>query len=203
MIIDKFSFEQIGWNGNLQSVLNLFLDLISYQLDPKSKPFYEYIKLKSDLKNSDILNGWQRSSIDICELPKFQLFQKKYKTFDNDAFTALDMEIQNKGSVLPKGQILFRGVCSDNKNDDWNNPISTTLSPYIAIYHAFKNGYIKPIKIYVIEIPVDFNVKAIIAPFGDNVEFGQEYEVLVKFERCPKVIEEITKNNITFQLLRW
>ncbi|EMI4157396.1 hypothetical protein V6432_004371 [Vibrio parahaemolyticus] len=113
------------------------------------------------------------------------------------------MEIQEKGLLLAKGQVLFRGVCSENQNDEWSNPVSTTLSPYIAIYHALKNGYTKPIKVYVIEAPVASNVRAIIGPFGDNVEFGQEYEVLVNFKCRPKVVEDITKGNVTFQLLRW
>ncbi|EHD0103699.1 hypothetical protein J7X08_000551 [Vibrio vulnificus] len=203
MVIDKFNFEQIGWNGSLESILGLFSDLICYRLDLKPKPPAKYIELKSELESSDILSEWQRSSPDTSELPVFQLFQKKYQTFDNDAFTALDMEIQGKGLLLAKGQILFRGVCFENQNDDWSNPISTTLSPYIAIDHAVKNGHTKPIKIYVIEVPFDSGLKAIIGPFGESVDFGQEYEVLVNFQCRPKVSEEREIGNVTLQLLRW
>ena len=200
MLIDKFEFEQIGWNGSLQSIWDLLSELIHYRLDPKFKPPDKYIDLKSDFESSDILSKWQKSRQDA---PVFKLFQTKYETFNDAAFTDLDMEIQEKGLLLAKGQVLFRGVCSENHNDDWSNPVSTTLSPYIAIYHALKNGYTKPIKIYVIEAPVASNVKAIIGPFGDNVEFGQEYEILVNFKCPPKVVEDITKGNVTFQLLRW
>ncbi|TKF21267.1 hypothetical protein, partial [Vibrio kanaloae] len=174
MLIDKFEFEQIGWNGSLQSIWDLLSDLIHYQIDPEFKPPKKYIDLKSDLESSEILSKWQKSRQDA---PVFKLFQTKYETFNNAAFTDLDMEIQEKGLLLAKGQVLFRGVCSENQNDEWSNPVSTTLSPYIAIYHALKNGYTKPIKVYVIEAPVASNVRAIIGPFGDNVEFGQEYEV--------------------------
>ncbi|EGR4288072.1 hypothetical protein ACN259_003597 [Vibrio cholerae] len=203
MLIDKFEFEQIGWNGSLQSILGLLSELIHYRLDPEFKPPDKYIDLKSELESSDILSKWQKGRQDTDDVPMFKLFQTKYKTFNKADFSALDMEIQEKGLLLAKGQVLFRGVCSENQNDDWSNPVSTTLSPYIAIYHALKNGYTKPIKIYVIEAPVDSNVKAIIGPFGDNVEFGQEYEVLVNFKCHPKVVEDITKANVTFQLLRW
>jgi len=84
----------------------------------------------------------------------------------------------------------------------WPILLDHYISPYIAIYHALKNGNTKPIKIYVIEVSVDSSVKAIIGPFGDNVDFAQEYEVLVSFKRRPIVIEERATGYFTFQLLR-
>lgn len=202
-LIDKFDIDLLGWNGSLESCLGLFLGLYSYHIDPSShKKPDECIKFEESLKSSNVLNKWQESKASNGETPIFNLFQRKYRDFNVYDYNNLDMEIQEKGLLLAKGQILFRGVCSENENDDWTKPVSTTLSPYIAIYHALKNGYAKPIKIYVIEVPVDSNVKAIIGPFGENVEFGQEYEVLVNFKRRPKVHKEITRGNVTFQLLR-
>ncbi|MDB2387317.1 hypothetical protein N9W21_08265 [Shewanella sp.] len=202
MIIDKFDIILLGWNGNLESCLGLFSGLIDYHIAPNDhKKPDECIKFEESLESSNVLNKWQESKANNGETPIFHLFQREYRDFNVDDFKKLDMEIQEKGILLAKGQVLFRGVCSENENDDWTKPVSTTLSPYIAIYHALKNGYTKPIKIYVIEVPVDSKVKAIIGPFGDNVEFGQEYEVLVNFKHRPKVNEEITKGSVTFQLL--
>ena len=116
MLIDKFEFEQIGWNGSLQSIWDLLSELIHYRLDPKFKPPDKYIDLKSDFESSDILSKWQKSRQDA---PVFKLFQTKYETFNDAAFTDLDMEIQEKGLLLAKGQVLFRGVCSENHNYDY------------------------------------------------------------------------------------
>ncbi|MCC4800268.1 hypothetical protein BCT30_05105 [Enterovibrio norvegicus] len=201
MRINKFDIDLLGWTGNLESCLGLFLGLYCYHIAPNThKKPEECIKFEESLKISNVLNKWQESMARNGETPIFHLFQRKYRDFNVDDFNKLNMEIQKQGLLLAKGQILFRGVCSEN--DDWTKPVSTTLSPYIAIYHALKNGYMNPIKIYVIEVPDDSNVKAIIGPFGNNVEFGQEYEVLVNFKRRPKVHEEITRGNVTFQLLR-
>lgn len=203
VLIDKFDVELLGWDGSLESCLGMFSGLYGYHIDPSThKKPNECIKYEEFLKSSNVLNQWQESMASNGDTPIFKLFQRNYRGFNVDDFINLDMEIQEKGLSLAKGQILFRGVCSENENDDWTKPVSTTLSPYIAIYHALKNGYTKPIKICVIEVPVDTNVKAIIGPFGDNVEFGQEYEVLVNFKHRPKVHEEITRGNVTFQSLR-
>lgn len=203
IFIDKFDIDLLGWNGSLESCLDLFSGLIGYHIAPNThKKPDECIKFEESLKSSKVLNKWQESKGSHGETPMFHLFQRAYRNFNANDFNKLDMEIQEKGLLLAKGQVLFRGVCSENENDDWTKPVSTTLSPYIAIYHALKNGNTKPIKIYVIEVSVDSSVKAIIGPFGDNVDFGQEYEVLVSFKRRPIVIEERTTGYFTFQLLR-
>ena len=202
MNIDKFDIDLLGWNGSLQSCLGLFSELIGYQIAPSNyKKPDKLIKFEESLETSNVLKKWQESKANNGETPMFHLFQREYRCFKIDDFNKLDTEIQEKGLLLAEGQVLFRGVCAENENDDWTKPVSTTLSPYIAIYHALKNGYTKPIKIYVIEVAADSRVKAIIGSFGDNVEFGQEYEVLVNFKGRPKVNEEITKGNFTFQLL--
>ncbi|CAK3577518.1 hypothetical protein [Vibrio tapetis] len=202
MVLDKFDIKQIGWNGSFQSVLDLFSELINYQLAPNQhKKPEQCLEFEALLESSSTLSKWQESKANNVKNPVFKLFQKKYRTFNRNDFKALGTEIQENGLFLSKGQILFRGVCSENSNDNWYLPVSTTLSPYIAIYHALKNGYIKPIKIYAIEIKTDSTVKAVVAPFGGNAEFGHEYEVLVDLKSRPKISEEIKKGFITFQLL--
>lgn len=202
MVLDRFDVTQIGWNGSFQSVLKLFSELINYQLAPNNhrKP-EQCIEFETILESSDTLSKWQESKANNFKNPIFKSYQKKYRTFNNNDFKSLGVEIQKNGLFLSKGQVLFRGVCSENRNDNWELPVSTTLSPYIATYHALKNGYTKPIKIIAIEIKADSTIKAVVAPFGGNVEFGHEYEVLVNFKSRPKVIEEIKKGVITFQLL--
>ncbi|MFA0511603.1 MULTISPECIES: hypothetical protein [unclassified Vibrio] len=202
MALGKFDIEQTGWNGSFQSVSELFSELINYQLAPnKHRKPEQCIEFEALLESSDTLSKWQESKANNVKNPVFKSFQKKYRTFNNNDFKALGMEIQENGLFLSKGQILFRGVCSENSNDNWELPVSTTLSPYIATYHALKNGYTKPIKIYAIEIKTDSTIKAVVAPFGGNVELGHEYEVLVDFKSRPKVSEEIKKGVIIFQLL--
>ncbi|MDO6524723.1 hypothetical protein Q4519_03400 [Motilimonas sp. 1_MG-2023] len=202
MVLDKFDVEEIGWNGSFHSVLELFSELINYQIAPnKHRKPERFIEFEALLESSDTLSKWQESKANNVKNPVFMSFQKKYKNFNDNDLRALGMEMQENGLFLSKGQILFRGVCSENSNDNWELPVSTTLSPYIATYHALKNGYTKPIKIYVIEIKTDSTIKAVIAPFGENVEFGHEYEVLVDFKSRPKVSEEIKRGVIIFKFL--
>lgn len=203
MAINKFDFSCVAWNGDLDSICGLFSDLIENQINPAtSKPKLQ-IQLDNFLETSDVLKKWQYTKSHHREAPVFKSYQENYKNFDNEDFSSLDKEVQEKGLLLPKGQVLFRGVCGDNQNDDWLRAVSTTLSPYIAVYHALKNEYLKPIKIYVIEVPKSSDTKAIIGPFGKDITFGHEYEVLTLFKCAPKVSKSIPLGTITLQLLRW
>ncbi|EKO3924997.1 hypothetical protein GCS56_002273 [Vibrio metschnikovii] len=204
MSIGRFDFSCIGWDGRLDSVLEIFAENVCYEIAPNNyrKPRTQ-IELESTLESSLVLDNWQDIRQRNIYTPVFNSYQREYKKFDFHRYSELKKEIREKGVLLPKGQLLFRGVCSDNQNDAWTHPVSTTLSPYIAVYHALKNGYGKHSKVYVIETPLKHDFKAIYGPFGKDHKFGHEFELLVYFNRRPTTIETKVAGGLEIHLLRW
>lgn len=149
MSIGRFDFSCIGWDGRLDSVLEIFAENVCYEIAPNNyrKPRTQ-IELESTLESSLVLDNWQ--------------------------------DIRQRNIYTP----VFN-------------------TPYIAVYHALKNGYGKHSKVYVIETPLKHDFKAIYGPFGKDHKFGHEFELLVYFNRRPTTIETKVAGGLEIHLLRW
>lgn len=70
--------------------------------------------------------------------PVYKRYQYDYRNFKGNDLELLCKEVEAFCVGLPFEQVLFRGALSKNIESDWGQPISTTLSPPMAVYHAHK-----------------------------------------------------------------
>lgn len=206
MQLDRFSFKSDLLQGDSESIFDLFVELTSYELNCEAKKSNRHNSIDLAIYESLVLGQWQQARSDAGSYPIYSRYLKSYREFNND-YLGLGNEIQDKGLFLPPGQILFRGSLSGEHGFDWKRPLSTTLHPRIAAYHAYKHwkqvSSRPPITLAAIVLPSDKRLRAIMGPFGEGVEFGHEYEVLINFNQPPIIIETRELCDISYQILSW
>ncbi len=206
MQLDLFKFDGGVLKDEKDSVFTLFDDLTKYELDKKSKKSDRHNSIDEAILKSEILRSWQDARSGLTDYPIYSRYLSKYREFDGDDYDNLNSEIKEKGVLLPAKQLLFRGAISGTQGFDWTRPLSTTIHPRMAAYHALKHwehGSDCHLTLAAIIVPLDKKLNAIVGPFGEDLEFGQEYEVLTNFESSPVYVETKTEKNITYQILSW
>jgi hypothetical protein len=107
-------------------------------------------------------------------------YRENYRSYSIAEFDNLNEEIINRGIELQIGSVLFHG--RGNELSKTRRPISSSVHPSIAIWHARKHRNFElagqPIYIYVLNVIKEFQLKACV-DFSD-IEFGHEYEVLLQ-----------------------
>ncbi len=207
MQLDRFSFKSDLLQGDIESIFDLFDELTRYELNCEAQKSGRHSHIDMAIYESLVLRKWQQARSDAGSYPIYSRYLKDYREFDNNDYLDLSNEIEDKGLFLSSEQILFRGSVTGERGFDWKRPLSTTLHPRIAAYHAHKHwrefSSIPPITIAAIVLPSDKRLRAIIGPFGEGVEFGHEYEVLINFDQPPKNIESRKNHNISYEILSW
>jgi hypothetical protein len=127
------------------------------------------------LKNSEIYRNWQKTMPFLKDVPNISDFRNQNK-HKNDRWTAND-EVLQFGGLLSKGQILFRGGTFNRTElliDD--GPISTSLHPSVARWHAVE---VKG-QVAILRIAEDVSIRAFAYKITGNQRHKGEYEVLVQ-----------------------
>jgi len=204
VILPLFQIESNFNIDNVDLLFSLFSELATYELDKSLKMSGQHQAIDIMIESSPILHEWQNAKILLEHTPIYQRYQRDYKNFTEDDYSNLKNEVQNCGHVLSPEQLVFRGMLTNAIDANWNRPLSTTVHPRIAAYHAFKhreNIYPKPdITIAALSFPMDKNVKALVGPFGEGSDFGHEYEVLVSLIHPPKEAHRKQVNGITYAI---
>ncbi len=127
------------------------------------------------LKNSAIYRGWQNLMPFLKDVPNIHAFRNKPK-HKNDV-TLVDAEIVQCGGHLPKGQILYRGGNFQTFDTIINDgPISTSMMPSVARWHAIKVSG----EIAIFEVAEDNKIRAFAFKTRGNQKLKHEYEVLLQ-----------------------
>jgi hypothetical protein len=189
MQLDRFSFAKEILDGNTESIFELFKELAEYEVIETSKMTARHEAIDDAINISPILREWQEARSIYGDSPCYSRYQKEYLEFEYPDYSSLNNEIDEIGLLLPPEQILFRGAITGENGFDWNRPLSTTLHPRIAAYHAFKHWkqtLSRPhVTLSALVLPSQKEIHAIIGPFGEELDFGHEYEVLINFNQAP------------------
>ncbi len=131
--------------------------------------------IEGALKSSKTYREWQDLMPFLKDVPNIHGFRTKPKRKNN--VSLVDEEINKVGGLLPKGQVLYRGGCFDNKDIRVDNgPISTTTMPCVARWHALEvNG-----QFAILRISENHKVKAFSFKTRGNQRLKHEYEVLLQ-----------------------
>ena len=194
MDLPKFELPEKYSPDNIEIISNMLEEMMQYELNKSLKGTLRRKAIDKEIKSSEVLNGWKKSKVGYNKTPVYKRYQYDYRNFKGNDLELLCKEIEAFGVDLPFEQVLFRGALSKNIEFDWGRPISTTLSPLIAAYHAYKFIEVDPkseVTIMAVILPKERVVRGLIGPFGDKLEFGHEYEVLVNFICEPNVVSKI------------
>ena len=126
------------------------------------------------LRHSDIYKSWQNAMPYLKDVPHIHGFRNN-KRHKNDV-NKVNSEILVNGGYLAKNQILYRGGdYKDNKISYKDGPISTSVLPSVALWHAREvTGEIAVLKI------VDDNILSFAYKTIKSQKHWAEYEVLIQ-----------------------
>lgn len=148
------------------------------------------------LRASKIYKTWQKSMPFLKEAPNIHGF-RNIKRHKNDV-KEVNREILEIGGYLPLGQILYRG--GDFKNDNIvvsNGPISTSVLPSVARWHAIEVGG----EIAVLRISENHAIRAFAFRSRGNQGFKQEHEVLI--QNNIELKQTNTRNYLGIQIVEY
>lgn len=107
-------------------------------------------------------------------------YRDNYRNYSTDDFDNLNKEIMGRGVELQKDTVLFHG--RGNELGETVRPISSSIHPSIAIWHARKHRNFElagqPVFIYALNAAKESMLKVCV-DFSD-IKFGHEYEVLLQ-----------------------
>jgi len=120
-------------------------------------------------------------------------YRDNYRNYSTDDFDNLNKEIMSRGIELQKDIVLFHG--RGNELSETVRPISSSIHPSIAIWHARKHRNFElagqPVFIYTLNVAKESMLKVCV-DFG-HIKFGHEYEVLLQ---SGIVIKELNRKQI-------
>ncbi|WP_025565824.1 hypothetical protein [Psychromonas sp. SP041] len=120
-------------------------------------------------------------------------YRDNYRNYSTDDFDNLNKEIMGRGIELQKDTVLFHG--RGNELGETVRPISSSIHPSIAIWHARKHRNFElagqPVFIYALNATKESMLKVCV-DFSD-IKFGHEYEVLLQ---SGIVIKELNRKQI-------
>lgn len=131
--------------------------------------------LEEALEKSIVYTKWQKLMPFLKMVPSIYAYRNKSKhKFD---IRLVDLEILRFGGYLPKGQILYHGgtlLAKDTISSD--GPISTSMMPSVARYHAKKVSG----DLALFEVAEDNVLRAFAFKTKGNQKLKHEYEVLLQ-----------------------
>lgn len=126
------------------------------------------------LQESPVYKNWQKSMPYLKQVPKIHDYRHQKRRID---LVAVNEELMNNGGFLQQGQILFRGSnYAPDQTLITNTPISTSMHPSVAVWHARRNkGHLSILQVAASKAILGFAYKV----YGNQKHKG-EYEVLLQ-----------------------
>ncbi|WP_254945254.1 hypothetical protein [Cyanobium sp. AMD-g] len=126
------------------------------------------------LKSSVVYKEWQRLMPCLRDVPLIRAYRRQGTEID---LSGVNQEVLCNGGFLRAGQILFSGgAFASEEVEITNGPMSTTMHPSVARWHAKKvNG-----QIAILKIAASHSVLGFVYRVTGNQMFKHEYEILLQ-----------------------
>lgn len=127
------------------------------------------------LLKSDVYKVWRKSMPRLKDVPNISNYRNRAKHL-NDV-DEVNKEILATGAFLPKNQLLYRGdVFREEVVSYKDGPISTSMMPSVALWHAREVSG----DVAILRIAQEHSIHAFVFGATGNQRNTQEFEVLLR-----------------------
>lgn len=131
--------------------------------------------VKDALLKSDVYKVWRKSMPRLKDVPNISNYRNGAKHL-NDV-DEINKEILATGAFLPKNQLLYRGdVFREEVISYKDGPISTSMMPSVALWHAREVSG----DVAILRIAQEHSIQAFVFGVTGNQRNTQEFEVLLR-----------------------